>query len=406
MNRLYRVYARTYQKITWLAMWLLPWRQNRGTLSGAGSLQQLPAFLQDKGLSRVLIVTDEGLYKLGMTEPLLAACKAAGMHAAVYHEVVPNPTIGNIEEGVTMYRRHGCDVIVALGGGSAMDCAKGMAARLARPKKSIPQMKGQLKVLRQTPPVVAVPTTSGTGSEATLAAVVSNPATREKYAINDPMLIPRYVVMDPELTIGLPPHITATTGMDALTHAVEAYIGHSNTAQTKRDAIAAVQAIHACLYAAYTDGTNLEARNRMQQAAYLAGKAFTRAYVGYVHAVAHTLGGFYGVPHGLANAVILPHVLRAYGVSAQRKLAQLADCIDLAGNNEQEKAQAFIRWIDELNSSMNIPDKVRARDGGRLIQEQDLPAMLAHAVAEANPLYPCPQVWGKRELERIYRQIM
>ncbi len=406
MNCFYKFGCRVFQKTMWCAMWFLPWNQNKGTLSGAGSVKELPKFLKDKGFKSILIVTDGGLFKLGMADPILAACEAEGMKGVCYHDVVPNPTIDNIEAGLEMYRQNDCDVIVALGGGSAMDCAKGIGARVARPKKSIPKMKGVLKVAKKLPPLVAIPTTSGTGSEATLAAVISNAETHEKYPINDPVLIPRYVVMDPELTKSLPKHITSTTGMDALTHAVEAYIGGENTGRTKKDAVEAIRLINENLKKAYDNGEDLEARNNMQQAAYLAGKAFTRAYVGYVHAVAHTLGGQYNVPHGLANAVILPYVLKAYGKSAHKKLARLADVVGLAGETKEEKANAFIAWIEGLNEYMNIPKKILSREGGPLIEEDKLPVMIEHALAEANPLYPCPQVWGKQEIEKIYREIM
>ena len=395
----------------YVAVFCLPWKQNKGTLSGAGSIKQLPQFLKDKGFKSILVVTDNFLFEHGMADPIAQECEKLGMKSTIFHGVVPNPTIQNIEDGLVMYKDNECDCIVALGGGSSMDCAKGIAARVACPKKSVPQMKGLIKILlagkgKKMPPLVAIPTTSGTGSEATLAAVISNPEKKEKYPINDPYLIPRYVVMDPELTIGLPKPVTSTTGVDALTHAVEAYIGSENTKQTKKDAIEAVQLINKYLKKAYDNGEDLEARNQMQQAAYLAGRAFTRAYVGYVHAVAHTLGGVYGVPHGLANAVILPYVLDAYGKSAYKKLAQLADCIDIKGENDEEKAKAFIQWIRDLNASMDIPDKIKAKDGSQLIKEEDLPLMLDHAFAEANPLYPCPQVWSKDDLEKIYRIIM
>ncbi len=409
MNALYKFGCRIFQKVMWCAMWFLPWNQNKGTLSGADSVKELPKFLKEKGFKSILIVTDGGLFKLGMADPILTACEAEGMKGCVYHDVVPNPTIANIEEGLAMYKANDCDVIVALGGGSAMDCAKGIGARVACPKKSVPQMKGVLKIMitgHKLPPLVAIPTTSGTGSEATLAAVISNPETHEKYPINDPFLIPRYVVMDPILTKSLPPHITSTTGVDALTHAVEAYIGGENTRTTKKDAVEAIVLINKYLKRAYDNGADLEARNEMQRAAYLAGKAFTRAYVGYVHAVAHTLGGEYGVPHGLANAVILPYVLKAYGKSAHKKLAQLADVINLGGNTKEEKANLFIKWIEDLNASMNIPTKITAKDGSPLIEEERLPKMIAHALAEANPLYPCPHVWVNEEIEEIYRKIM
>ena len=411
VNPFYKLYCRCFQKIMYVAVFCLPWKQNKGTLSGAGSIKQLPQFLKDKGFKSILVVTDNFLFEHGMADPIAQECEKLGMKSTIFHGVVPNPTIQNIEDGLVMYKDNECDCIVALGGGSSMDCAKGIAARVACPKKSVPQMKGLIKILlagkgKKMPPLVAIPTTSGTGSEATLAAVISNPEKKEKYPINDPYLIPRYVVMDPELTIGLPKPVTSTTGVDALTHAVEAYIGSENTKQTKKDAIEAVQLINKYLKKAYDNGEDLEARNQMQQAAYLAGRAFTRAYVGYVHAVAHTLGGVYGVPHGLANAVILPYVLDAYGKSAYKKLAQLADCIDIKGENDEEKAKAFIQWIRDLNASMDIPDKIKAKDGSQLIKEEDLPLMLDHAFAEANPLYPCPQVWSKEDIEKIYRVIM
>ena len=411
VNLFYKAFCRCYQKIMYVAVFFLPWNQNKGTLSGAGSIKELPQFLKDKGFENILIVTDNFLFEHGMADPIAKKCEELGMKSVIFHGVVPNPTIQNIEDGLQMYKDNGCDCIVALGGGSSMDCAKGIAARVACPKKSVPQMKGLIKILlsgkgKKMPPLVAIPTTSGTGSEATVAAVISNPEKKEKYPLNDPYLIPKYVVMDPELTIGLPKPVTSTTGVDALTHAVEGYIGSENTKQTKKDSIEAVQLIHKYLKRAYDEGTDLEARNQMQQAAFLAGRAFTRSYVGYVHAVAHSLGGMYGVPHGLANAVILPYVLDAYGKSAYKKLAQLADCIDIKGANNEEKAKAFIQWIRDLNASMDIPDKIRAKDGSQLIKEEDLPLMIDHAYSEANPLYPCPQVWSKADLEKIYRIIM
>ncbi len=412
MNGLTKFGYRVFQKSMWVAMWFLPWHQNKGTLSGAGSIKQLPKWIKEKeGCTSALIVTDGGLYKLGIADPIKEAFEKEGMKAVIYHDVVPNPTITNIEDGLRIYKENNCDVIIALGGGSPMDCAKGIGARVMLPKKSVPQLKGVLKVtlgkpFGKLPPLVAIPTTSGTGSEATLAAVISNPDTHEKYPINDPKIIPRYIVMDPELTIGLPPHITSTTGMDALTHAVEGYIGGENTAQTKKDSVEAVQLIHKYLKEAYDHGDNLEARNKMQYASFIAGRAFTRSYVGYVHAIAHTLGGHYGVPHGLANAVILPYVLEAYGKSAHKKLARLADCIGIQGKDDAEKANAFIQWIKDMNSSMNIPDKIRAKDGSQLIKEEDLADCITKALHEANPLYPCPQIWDRKEVEAIFRKIM
>ena len=322
------------------------------------------------------------------------------MKWTLYDKTVANPTIDNIEEALQMYKDHHCDGLVAFGGGSSIDCAKGVAARVARPNKTIPQMKGVLKVLRKTPILFAVPTTSGTGSEATLAAVIANSQTREKYAINDTVLIPSYAVLDPQLTLGLPPHITSTTGMDALTHAVEAYIGNSNTSETKQMAEDAVKLVFNHVYEAYSNGKNIEARAQMQKASYYAGIAFTRAYVGNVHAVAHTLGGFYNTPHGLANAVILPYVLKAYGATAHRKLAELEDLIatDKMGSDE-DKANHFIHSIIELNEKMRIPNKIKG------IQDKDIDLMVERAFHEANPLYPVPKIFTREDFMKIYQAI-
>lgn len=397
-----RIWCRCYQRVMYIAEFMLPWRVPE-QISGEGSLKKLAAFAKSRGFKSGLLVTDSVLFGLGMAQPIIDGFKAEGLKLTVFDKVVPNPTIQNIEEGLQLYKDNDCDVIIALGGGSPMDCAKGIGARVARPKKSIPQMKGVLKVMKKLPPLVAIPTTSGTGSEATLAAVISNPEKKEKYPINDPVLIPHYAVMDPSLTVGLPKHITSTTGMDALTHAVEAYIGSENTRNTKKYAIEATQLIFKYLKRAYDKGDDIEARNNMQRASLLAGMAFTRAYVGYVHAIAHSLGGFYGVPHGLANAVILPHVIEAYGEKAHKKLARLAEAVGITGNSDSEKATAFIAAIREMNEYMAIPTKI---EGKWTIKEEDVPIMIEHALAEANPLYPVPVIWGYDEMYAMYHKIM
>ena len=395
-----RLYCRTFQIVLWIASYFLPWRQPQ-LLEGAGSLGKLPALIKSKGIGNVLIVTDHGLVALGLMDSLLSGLSAAGVRYVIYDKTVPNPTIDNIEEALAMYRANQCDGIIAFGGGSPMDCAKGVAARVARPNKSIPQMKGLLKVLGKIPPFAAIPTTAGTGSETTLAAVVTNSQTHEKYALNDISLIPHYAVLDPLLTAKLPPHITSTTGMDALTHAVEAYIGRSNTANTRRYGQEAVQLVFENLYTAYTDGANLEARAKMQKAAFLAGAAFTRAYVGYVHAIAHTLGGFYGVPHGLANAVILPYILDYFGPSAHKPLAELADLtgISAPGDSIAQKAERFIAAVRDMNRKMDIPEKIKG------IQDQDIPVMAERAFSEAHPLYPVPKIMTRQEMIAIFNLI-
>ena len=276
---------------------------------GAGTLAKLPECAKKMGGTHAMILSGPTLKKMGVVDKAADSLKAAGIAADIFTDIEANPSVTTVEKATESYLASGADFLVALGGGSPMDCAKAACARVVRPNKTIPQMRGQLKVMHKLPPFFAVPTTAGTGSETTLAAVVSNTKTHEKYAINDPCLRPKFAVLDPELTVGLPPHITSTTGMDALTHAVEAYIGKSNTKSTRDYAEKAVAIIFANLETAYKDGKNINARGQMLLGSFYGGMAFTRAYVGYVHAVAHNLGGMYGIPHGLANAVILPVML-------------------------------------------------------------------------------------------------
>lgn len=395
-----KFYCRVYQNVMKMAMPLMPWRKPE-LLEGEGSLSRLANLIKEKEIENVLVVTDKGLSSLGLMNPLLESMEAEGVRYKVYDKTVPNPTIDNIEEALAMYEANQCEGIVAFGGGSPMDCAKGVGARVARPNKTIPQLKGLIKIRKPLPPLFAIPTTAGTGSETTLAAVITNSKTHEKYAMNDWSLIPRYAVLDPTLTVGLPPHITSTTGMDALTHAVEAYIGRSNTKETRQMAIDATKLIFDNVFEAYSDGGNIEARKNMQKAAYYAGIAFTRAYVGYVHAVAHTLGGFYQVPHGLANAVILPIVLEQFGESAHQPLAELADVVGIteAMDTREQKAGKFIETIKRMNREMGIPDKIEG------ILDKDIPTMAERADKEANPLYPVPRLMDKEELAGIYKMI-
>ena len=396
---MFKFYCRAFQLVMRLAAYFLPWRKP-ALLEGPGCVTELPSRINERGITSVLLVTDKGISSLGLTAPLLDSLQNAGIRAAVYDETVPNPTIDNIEDALRMYKENSCGGIIAFGGGSAMDCAKGVGARVARPRKSIARMKGLLKVLLRLPPIYAVPTTSGTGSEATVAAVVVDPKTKEKYAIMDPVLIPREAVLDPLLTVGLPPFITATTGMDALTHAVEAYIGRSNTRETREMAKKTVALVFENLYTAYSDGSNIEARANMQRAAYFGGLAFTRAYVGNVHAAAHALGGMYGTAHGLANAVILPYVLDDYGRSAYKALSELADAVGLPGNDKEQKARSFIRAVRDMNARMGIPAII---DG---ISEEDITLLAHRAYREANPTYPVPRIFTVSDFVGVYRRLI
>ena len=401
LNVFQKIYYRAFQAVFRVIMPMLRLRKPE-LLKGEGSILKLPEFIKSKGVDSVLVVTDNGLYSLGLLNGMFEELDKAGVKYALFKDVVPNPTVDNVETAYKVYVDNGCKGIIAFGGGSPMDCAKGVAARVARPGKPVKKMKGILKVMHKLPPFFAVPTTAGTGSEATLAAVIMDAETHDKYTINDPSLIPHYAVLDPVLTVGLPKSITSTTGMDALTHAVEAYIGQSNTALTIEMAEKATDLIFKYLKRAYDDGKDMEARENMQEAAYDAGVAFTRAYVGYVHAIAHSLGGKYGLPHGLANAVILPYVLDYYGETIYEPLSRLADIAGIGGADEEEKALNFIAAIREMNEYMGIPKYIKAKDGSDLIKEEDIPAMVEHALKEANPLYPVPKFMGKEEMTRMY----
>ena len=397
MNTIKKLYCRSFQLCFRAALPFLPYREPK-ILDDMESLGRL---LADQGNKSVLIVTDKGISGLGLLAPLTDALEKADIAYCIYDDTVQNPTIDNVEQAREVYLAEGCTAIIAFGGGSSIDCAKAAAGRIAKPRQPIQKMRGLLKIHKKLPTLVAIPTTAGTGSETTLAAVITDSATHHKYPVNDFVLIPRYAVLDYRVTTGLPRQITATTGMDALTHAVEAYIGGSTTKLTRKMAETAVRLIRDNLKEAYDHGDNAKARENMLHAAYCAGIAFTRSYVGYVHGVAHSLGGRYGIPHGLANAVILPYFLEAYGKSCEKRLGKLARICGIAPESADDHAASrnFIRWVRQMNHSMDIPDTL---DG---IREEDISQMAAHADKESNPLYPVPRLMDADELAGMYLEI-
>ncbi len=404
MNPFRKVWCRTFQTAFKTAIPFLPYRKPQIV----GSVSALPELLHAKGCDHVLIITDAGIMKLGLTKRLEKALKANGIAYKIYDKTVANPTTANVAEALELYLSSGCNAIIGFGGGSSLDCAKAVGARAAKPKQSLAKMKGILKVHKRLPLLIAIPTTAGTGSETTLAAVITDAETRHKYTINDFPLIPRYAVLDPKVTLSLPPFITATTGMDALTHAVEAYIGNSTTYRTRKDALLAVRLIFENIDTVYTDGKDVNARRNMLHASFYAGCAFTKSYVGYVHAVAHSLGGEYNVPHGYANAVLLPFVLEAYRASGHgnssyaKKLHRLAVAAGVAENDTPHDAAAmsFIDAIKNMKTRFGIGDTIEE------IKEEDIPKLSHYADKEANPLYPVPVLMDARELEQFYYMLM
>ena len=386
-------FCRAFQCCFAVGAHFLPWRRPK-VYAGPGSLLRAADILRENGLRRPFVVASRRQCADEHFRALQETLDEQDILLSIFSAVETDPSVETVERIASQYRLDRCDCFLVIGGGSPMDAAKAAAARLARPEKTVPQLGGLLKVRRRVPPLIAVPTTAGTGSETTIAAVVTDG--HHKYAISDLCLIPRYAILDPTLSTGLPPRITAETGMDALTHAVEAYLSRFyNTGMTRALAESAVVAIFAHLERAYRDGASLDDRAAMLQASFDAGAAFTRASVGNMHAIAHTLGGLYGVPHGLANAVLLPLVLEDYGAAAYPRLAHLAGLLGLKGDTEETRAKAFIAEIRAMNAHMNVPDRFDC------IRDEDIPLMARWAAQEANPVYPVPVIYDEARFARV-----
>lgn len=423
MNRLF---CRIYQGAMKVGMYMLPWHTPEVIEDRADS-DRLLEDIKRREVERLLVVMGPNMMKRGLPVPMLEKLRANGIECEVFDRLTSDPTDAQVEEGVRLYNEKNAQGIILFGGGSPMDCGKAIAARIARPDRTIAELQGVLKVRsrRKVPVMWAIPTTSGTGSEATMAAVITDHQTHRKKSINDMAIIPHVCVLDAGLTAGLPPDITAYTGMDALCHAVEAYTNNAyNTALEKKMAKDAVKLIYENLEGAYENGSDMEKRQNMQRAAFYAGRAFTRGCVGYVHAIGHAVGGLYGVPHGKAMAILLPHVLKAFGSSAEAKLAELADHCGLSAEygvdhdgrtggcacpaygamkgktTNNGKARLFIEWIENTKRSMDIPDRFDC------IKEEDVETIAKWADAEANPLYPVPKIFDRKQLEDLVRSVM
>ena len=396
-----KAYYRTFQAVFNVGARCLNWRKAQ-RVEGAGSINKIPSLLNTLNAAKPMVVTDPGLMSCGVAPKILKILEDAKVSYSLYDQVEANPSTSTVEKIKEQYLADGCDSIIAIGGGSAMDAAKGAGVLSVHPKKNIGQFAGLLKVGKKIPPFIAVPTTAGTGSETTIAAVITDKETHHKYAVMDLHLIPLYAVLDAELTVGLPKHVTSTTGMDALTHAVEAYICWTyNTKESLQYAEDATKMIFENLEKAYNTPDDIDARSNMLIASFKAGFAFTRAGVGNVHAIAHTLGGLYNTPHGLANAVILPIVLEDYGSAVYAKLARLAELTNIkTDGTEEEKAHAFIEEIRSMNKRMDIPS------GFDFIKEKDIPQMVEWALAEANPVYPVPVVYDRERCAGVIRKII
>jgi alcohol dehydrogenase len=368
---------------------------------GPGSSARMGEVIAGFGHHKILIVTDGVISKLGLLDGIQSALHAGGTQSVVFDEITPDAPIPLIERGLSVCQDQDCDALIAFGGGSSMDAAKAIAIAMTNPKP-LRSLAGYLKGRSSPLPIYAVPTTAGTGSEVTVAAVISDPSREDKVVIVDPRLVPKMAALDAALMTGLPPHVTAATGIDALTHAVESFVGNWATPYTNGMALAAVGLIFENLRTCYTDGKNLAAREKMSLASTYAGLAFTRANVGYVHAIAHQFGGKYHTPHGLANAIMLPHVLRFSAPAITKQLAQLAVRAKLGKENERDDqlAEKFLAGVEQLNQDLGIPrylDKLK---------ESDFPALAAAACHEAHTGYPVPKYMSQKQCEDLIRQVL
>ncbi|WP_418317343.1 iron-containing alcohol dehydrogenase [Piscinibacter sakaiensis] len=371
-------------------------------LVGPGSSGRLGQAVAGFGHAKLLIVTDKVVSGLGLLKDLSDALTAGGADHVVFDEITPDAPIPLVERGIAFYREHGCDAIIAFGGGSSMDAAKAIAVSIANPGKSLRALAGYFKGLHSPVPIYAVPTTAGTGSEVTVAAVISDPERQSKLVIVDTRIVPKMAALDANLMTGLPPHVTAATGIDALTHAVEAFLGNWHSPATDGMALTAVGLIFANLRTAYSNGTDLQARENMSLASTYAGIAFTRANVGYVHAIAHQFGGRYHTPHGLANAMVLPHVLRYSAPAVTNRLARLAVRARLGADGEDEDslARKFLDGIDQLNRDLAIPTHLEA------LRKDDIPALAEAACQEAHTGYPVPRYMNQAQCEQIIGRLL
>ncbi|RUO37082.1 alcohol dehydrogenase [Aliidiomarina taiwanensis] len=391
------VYMWVFKQVTRL----LPFRWPQ-TFEGPGSSKALLEHCHQLGHRQVLIVTDQSLVDLGLLQPIYQTLTALQIQHSTYAGIAPDPTQEQIEAGFTQLQTTQATALLAIGGGSVIDGAK-MIGALAKNNKPLAKMTGLFKVRKGILPLFAIPTTAGTGSEATIAAVVSDTQAKRKLAVLDPKLMPTAAALDAQLMLGLPPAITAATGMDALTHAIESYLSRNSTAHTDTCALQCARTVLTYLPIAYSQGDNLEARQHMAKASMLGGMAFTQAGVGYIHAIAHNLGALYHVPHGLANAMVMPHVLRftlAGGGRGERRMAALARHCQLSESNDNAlAAAALIERIEALNQAFRIPKHPAE------LQEKDIPAIAQAARSEARFTYAVPRYLNQSMAVQLLLQI-
>lgn len=370
---------------------------------GLDTINDLAALVRELGGSRVFLVIDPGVVAAGLLEPISASLAADKIPFTVYDQVDPEPGLKLADNGAKLARKGKCDCVVGVGGGSAMDIAKAVSILLTNGGKAEDYI-GLGKIAKNGVPKIMIPTTAGTGAEVTFTAVFINEKTGSKAGMNGDPLYPEAAILDPALTLSIPPHVTATTGIDALTHALEAYV--STQAHTISDmyALEAIDLITANLGKAYANGGNIEARSAMLLGSLLAGKALATAGVGLVHAMAYPLGGMHKIPHGLANAVLLPYVMAYNLIGAPERFSILAEMfgVDVSGMTTREAAEAAVEAVWRLNDDVGIPKNLQELG----IPREDIPEMAKIALTVARPVANNPRRPSREEVEAIYEEAM
>ena len=369
--------------------------------TGEDSSLELCQAISQLGYKKLLIVTDEVLVKIGLLDKIKERLNELNVAYVIYDGILPDPTFDQVYTGVDILRNNHCDSILAVGGGSPIDASKAIAAQ-ATNNTPLEKLAGLFKLRKAPMPFFAIPTTAGTGSEVTIASVVSDPATHQKNFIIDPKLVPVMAALDGGMMLGLPPSVTAATGMDALTHAIESFISVNATQETDAFGLAATRLIMENLEIAVKDGKNLEARQNMAMASYYAGSAFTKASVGYVHAIAHNFGAYYSTPHGIANSIVLPHILDYSKGSIINRLAQLAEVSGLRSGNEtnSQLADKFIAKIRSMLKDFKIPEQLDS------LKTDDIPKIAKSALDEAHNNYPVPKYMDQKVCESLLTKMV
>ena len=368
-------------------------------IKGEHALLDLVDVLKEKHLTHYMIVTTPGFIKRGTLQSFFEALTQNDIQYSIFHDVKPDPEISDVEKLKEMFIKDGCQALIAIGGGSAIDCSKAALACVPMKNLDVKTVLHTGRVSKQLPLLIAVPTTAGTGSEVTAGAVITDPIKKRKYALSHLFLIPKYAVLDASLLTSLPDKMTSYSGMDALTHAIEAYINCFNNRKTNEYALCAIKSIFQYLVPSFEDGLNMQYRLELLEASYNAGVAISNNYVGYVHAIAHGIGGMYHLQHGMINAIILPIVLEEYGGAVVGKLAKIADVVGITGATDQDKSKQFIQKLKDLNQIFSIPTSIPE------IQEEDIHYLATGAEKEGNPTYPTPVTWNVAQFEKVIRKI-